>query len=138
MRRLLAGTILAVFALAGCHQKQQPPAEPTHNWAKLIVGDWVSSEKWPAGGREDNCATDTDFQFGPDGSYGIDSGAGRWRLQGDQLITAITTANPDGDEGPPFVRLHHPIIIHTRLINIKGSVIVADTDGKRQYWYRCK
>ena len=47
---------------------------PTHDWAKLITGTWVSSQNWPEGGHAGNCATDTDFQFSADGSYDIDSG----------------------------------------------------------------
>jgi hypothetical protein len=113
------------------------PSSPDQDWGRIIVGSWVSRSAPPQGDPEDICATDTNFDFGGDGSYATSSDEGRWRLSGNRLIIAITASNPDGDIGPPMKKIVKPIAIHSRLISYKAPILTTITDGEKEYWYRC-
>jgi len=106
-------------------------------WAKLIVGSWVSNSAPPRGDPEDNCATDTNFDFGADGSYATSSDEGHWSLSGNILVSTITASNPDGDIGPPMKKLLKPNAIHSQLVSYRAPVLIAITDGKTEYWHHC-
>jgi len=113
----------------------KPPAG--EQWAKIVVGSWVSSSGPPQGSAEDNCETDTNFDFGADLSYATSSDEGHWSVNGNMLATTITASNPDGDIGPPMIKRARPIVIRSQLISYKAPVLIAITDGAKEYWYRC-
>lgn len=139
-KHFIGATALALAVLGTASSggaKTSAPNSPAVSWARIITGSWVSSSGPLVGGPHDNCETDVSFWFGADGSYGTDTNIGHWRLSGDTVVATVTAANPDGDIGPPMKRLAKPILIRSRLLRYKAPVLVAITDGEKEYWYRC-
>jgi len=144
--------LCSLLLLAGCGRQAStsrtetsgnpanPPAPKSpagKEWAKLVVGSWVSKPSPPEGGPREICATDTNFDFDADGSFATSSDGGRWSVNGNRLVTTITASNPDGDIGPPMKKLTKPIVIRSQLVGYKAPVLTAITDGVKEYWYRC-
>ena len=107
------------------------------DWKKQIIGSWVSSSVPPSASPDDNCATDTNFDFAADGSFATSSDQGFWRLNGRMLVVTIVSSNPDGDIGPPMGKRAKPIVIRSQLVSYSDPTLTAVTEGEKEYWYRC-
>lgn len=97
----------------------------------------MSSRTFPKGPAEDNCATDTNFDFGPDGNYGTGTDDGHWSLGGDMLVTTITSSSPNGDLAEPTQKLAKPIVTRIHLVAYDPPVMTVEFEGEKEYWYSC-
>jgi hypothetical protein len=140
---------MAMSVLAGCHgqpdrQSQVPtstkaPSQVPHadDWAKLILGDWVSRPR-PAKERlTDVCSTDYTFTISAGGGFSNGTDDGHWQLRGNALTITMSGNEQDDDDGPAKSGASKPYVVHTRLVRFASPVLTTMTDGKPEYWYHC-